>query len=348
MSRWSGLAPAVDAHLDRLTTATRSKSLNDRIMGVHARQGPEMNAELLRRMWDDMHLRRWYVFGTSYGLPDADGKPMLAQGVIPRVHDEEGRPLVDEAMSIIDGVDAADNIWNTVEGSTIVGREQFAAEERHLMQGAMLAEREYRMLHGATSHYVSAPVMREVTMAAELATPEPLFHTDLFTPCGFAVFEEPMVVPDLDPETGHSRDDIHIHIRAMGWQRHGGIANLNTRQVHEGVSIFFYTTPEDYQQGYDLPVVDARGAPIGVISQTDVIEDGGAPMAMLLRRKPSGLRVGELMTSPAVTVTDTAPLVEAARLMRDNRIHRLVAVDEQGRTVGVLSASDFVALYADR
>ena len=97
-----------------------------------------------------------------------------------------------------------------------------------------------------------------------------------------------------------------------------------------------------------LPVVDARGAPIGVISQTDVIEDGGAPMAMLLRRKPSGLRVGELMTSPAVTVTDTAPLVEAARLMRDNRIHRLVAVDEQGRTVGVLSASDFVALYADR
>ena len=96
-----------------------------------------------------------------------------------------------------------------------------------------------------------------------------------------------------------------------------------------------------------LPVVDARGVPIGVISQTDVIEDGGAPLAILLRRKPSGLRVGELMSSPAVTVADTAPLVEAARLMRDNRIHRLVAVDAHGRTVGVLSASDFVALYSD-
>lgn len=96
-----------------------------------------------------------------------------------------------------------------------------------------------------------------------------------------------------------------------------------------------------------LPVVDPTGAPLGVISQTDVIEDGGAPLAILLRRKPSGLRVGELMTSPAVTIADTARLVEAARIMRDNRIHRLVAVDEHGRTVGVLSASDFVALYAD-
>jgi CBS domain-containing protein len=96
-----------------------------------------------------------------------------------------------------------------------------------------------------------------------------------------------------------------------------------------------------------LPVVDANGAPIGVISQTDVIADGGTPLAILLRHKPNGLRVGELMTSPAVTVEQTARLGEAARLMRDNRIHRLVAVDEHGRTVGVLSASDFVALIAD-
>jgi CBS domain-containing protein len=96
-----------------------------------------------------------------------------------------------------------------------------------------------------------------------------------------------------------------------------------------------------------LPVVDEQGALVGVISQTDVLEDGGAPMAILLRRKPSGLRVGELMSSPAVTVAITAPLVEGARLMRDNRIHRVVAVDEHGRPVGVLSASDFVSLYAD-
>jgi CBS domain-containing protein len=96
-----------------------------------------------------------------------------------------------------------------------------------------------------------------------------------------------------------------------------------------------------------LPVVGSDGCLVGVISQTDVIEDGDIPTAILLRRKPSGLRVGELMTSPAITVTETTPLVEAARRMRADRIHRVVTIDDDGRPVGVLSASDFVALYAD-
>jgi CBS domain-containing protein len=96
-----------------------------------------------------------------------------------------------------------------------------------------------------------------------------------------------------------------------------------------------------------LPVVGSDGFLVGVISQTDVIEDGDIPTAILLRRKPSGLRVGELMTSPAITVTETTPLIEAARRMRADRIHRVVATDDDGRPVGVLSASDFVALYAD-
>jgi CBS domain-containing protein len=96
-----------------------------------------------------------------------------------------------------------------------------------------------------------------------------------------------------------------------------------------------------------LPVVDEHGVLVGVISRTDVLEDGGPSMALLLRRRPSGLRVGELMSSPAVTVALTAPLREAARRMRDDRIHRVVAVDDEGRPIGVLSASDFVTLYAD-
>jgi CBS domain-containing protein len=96
-----------------------------------------------------------------------------------------------------------------------------------------------------------------------------------------------------------------------------------------------------------LPVVDPNGRLVGVISRTDVVEDGSVPMAILLRKMPSGLRVGELMSSPAITVETTDALIEAARRMRDNRIHRLVAVDDGGRPVGVLSASDFVALFAE-
>ena len=96
-----------------------------------------------------------------------------------------------------------------------------------------------------------------------------------------------------------------------------------------------------------LPVVDKRGSLVGVISQTDLIAIEEAPIGRLIRTEASGLRVGELMTAPAITVPMTGSLGEAARLMRERRVHRLVVLDDDGRPVGVLSASDFVALFAD-
>lgn len=96
-----------------------------------------------------------------------------------------------------------------------------------------------------------------------------------------------------------------------------------------------------------LPVVDANGALVGVISQTDLLAVTDSPIGRLIRREPSGLRVGELMSSPAVTIPLTGSLDEAARLMLDSRVHRLVATDDAGHAVGVLSAIDFVTLFAE-
>jgi CBS domain-containing protein len=53
------------------------------------------------------------------------------------------------------------------------------------------------------------------------------------------------------------------------------------------------------------------------------------------------------MTSPALTVSLSATLVEAARVMHQEQVHRLVVVDEDGIPIGVLSATDFVRLVAD-
>lgn len=96
-----------------------------------------------------------------------------------------------------------------------------------------------------------------------------------------------------------------------------------------------------------LPVVDGLGNLVGVLSQSDLVWGPGLHVTTLLRRKPSGLRVGELMTSPPVTVSMETPVTDAARLMLQNRVHRLVAVDPQGRPIGVLSATDFVTLAAE-
>jgi CBS domain-containing protein len=96
-----------------------------------------------------------------------------------------------------------------------------------------------------------------------------------------------------------------------------------------------------------LPVVDEFGALVGVISETDLLASADSPVGRLILTKPSGLRVAELMSSPAVTIPMTGSLDEAARIMVDRRIHRLVATDDPGHPVGVQSAIDFVALYAN-
>jgi CBS-domain-containing membrane protein len=94
-------------------------------------------------------------------------------------------------------------------------------------------------------------------------------------------------------------------------------------------------------------VVDGHGSLVGVISQTDLLAMVESPIGRLVRAEASGLRTGELMTSPAITIPMTSTMSDAARLMRDRRVHRLVALDDAGRPVGVISGSDFVALYAD-
>ena len=75
--------------------------------------------------------------------------------------------------------------------------------------------------------------------------------------------------------------------------------------------------------------------------------DGSVAMNALVRGNSSGLRVGELMSSPAVTVALDATLVELLARCA-TRIHRLVAVNDQDQPIGVLSASDYVTLIAGR
>ena len=94
-----------------------------------------------------------------------------------------------------------------------------------------------------------------------------------------------------------------------------------------------------------LPVVD-DGRLVGVISQTDILR-GSGDVHSAVRRRYTGLRVADLMSSPAVTVDISTPLRQAARLMRDEKIHRVVVIDGDERPLGVLTSMDFVSLYAE-
>lgn len=96
-----------------------------------------------------------------------------------------------------------------------------------------------------------------------------------------------------------------------------------------------------------LPVVDADARLVGVFSQTDLLYLAVPAVQAVIRHHTPGVRVGEVMSTPPVTIDSGATLRQAAAMMIGERIHRLVAVDAAGRPIGVISAMDFVSLYAE-
>ena len=109
-----------------------------------------------------------------------------------------------------------------------------------------------------------------------------------------------------------------------------------------------------------LPVVDDGGRVVGVIGDTDLLRSGLTGMSVSLHKvigadlvreqlgslASAGTRVSEVMTSPAVTISPTAPLAEAAGLMHVRHLKRLPVVDDAGRLVGVLGRLDVLRSIA--
>ncbi|HYK95080.1 MAG TPA: CBS domain-containing protein [Candidatus Dormibacteraeota bacterium] len=102
----------------------------------------------------------------------------------------------------------------------------------------------------------------------------------------------------------------------------------------------------DRHRVHGLPVVDASGALVGVLSQTDL---NRARSTEYLWSNWPGLAVRHLMTSPAQTVHRSTPLIIAARKMARLQIHRLIVVEDgdEATPIGVLSTTDLVHALAE-
>ena len=83
-----------------------------------------------------------------------------------------------------------------------------------------------------------------------------------------------------------------------------------------------------------LPVCEGD-RPIGIITDRDIVV-----RAIAEGRDPRTARVPEVMTADVVSVSETADVKEAARLMKDRQIRRIVVVDPSKRVVGIVSLGD--------
>lgn len=113
-----------------------------------------------------------------------------------------------------------------------------------------------------------------------------------------------------------------------------------------------------------LPVVNVNEVCVGILSATDLIgltRDLNDELSQMdaVEFTPQRLidqlaeqdfgrrRVHELMTEVVETIGPEATLVEAARAMLRQQVHRLPVVNERRRLIGIISTTDIVAAFAD-
>ncbi len=103
-----------------------------------------------------------------------------------------------------------------------------------------------------------------------------------------------------------------------------------------------------------LPVVDKERRVIGMITQADILSMVGMRkehsfkdllkhmLGEQLPEQKTGDIVGDIMVSPAITIKRDMNIAEAARLMDEKRIRRLVVVDDNGLLEGIVSRADML------
>ena len=121
---------------------------------------------------------------------------------------------------------------------------------------------------------------------------------------------------------------------------HGTIATTRDVMTTNVVSV----TPQESvdEAARLLQFHDVSGLPVceglrvvGVVSEADLIGK-------------SGSTVGDVMTTPAVTVSETTGLEQVAEQLTRQRIRRLPVVDSSGKLVGIVSRRDVLRWAASR
>ena len=104
-----------------------------------------------------------------------------------------------------------------------------------------------------------------------------------------------------------------------------------------------------------VPVVDAHGLIVGIVSQGDLLPKEAYRDRVPNRRevllhleeieKAGGTTAGDIMTTPVAVIGPHATLSEAARLMARRHVRRLPVVDGREQLLGIISRSDLLKVF---
>src|SRR6478735_1784783 len=85
----------------------------------------------------------------------------------------------------------------------------------------------------------------------------------------------------------------------------------------------------------EIPVVDAQGVPVGVVTDRDItvriVAEG---------RDTMNATASDAMSAPVQTVREDSSLKDATKLMEAAKIRRIPVVDAKGKLTGIVSVAD--------
>ena len=97
------------------------------------------------------------------------------------------------------------------------------------------------------------------------------------------------------------------------------------------------------KKGIGSLVVVQEGRAVGIVTERDlvskIIADGLDPAKVLVR---------DIMSTPLITIQPDAKIAEAARLMNEYKIRRVVVTAADGSLAGIVTASDLARALAER
>ena len=93
----------------------------------------------------------------------------------------------------------------------------------------------------------------------------------------------------------------------------------------------------------EIPVVDAKGAPVGVVTDRDI-----TVRIVAQGRDTMNASASDAMSTPVKTVREDATLKDATALMETHKIRRVPVVDAGGKLAGIVSLADLALSGKDR
>lgn len=90
-------------------------------------------------------------------------------------------------------------------------------------------------------------------------------------------------------------------------------------------------------------VIERESVPVGIFTERDLVNLEGADNRLMLSSP-----ISEVMTSPVITMRSEETLEGAIRIMSRHSIRRILILDQQGRTAGIVTQHDLVEQLRDQ